>query len=280
MALSETNQQLLVERLEALPKELANLITGGEFDYFLESLVEEKNFSEDQRAIISNELLLMFLLLEPYENLVDNLAVEAKLARIDAELIVRKLSHGNLAPLLVFVREVTEEATPEAPLSEAGKRIQTKRDTIVSNLVQKYTISQERVDDLYQVLDLVISGTNKTEDLVRLLKSKVNFDDATAQKVAAELTELMEPVKEREVGEVEAKKAEMASLAEKIKTIAPSTPAESTKSHETIAPIRTMQSDARVHGYGAELEKQQPQPEEEQVVKATPQADIQKPTTQ
>lgn len=138
-----------------------------------------------------------------------------------------------------------------------------------------------------------ILGIHKTSELVKLFQSDIGIDSDTAKKIFADLIEFFSPVMQREESEAKiaaieaeaeaetlaaAKKESMGTLAEKLKTHEPSTPAEIAEKHETIAPIRTMQTDARMHGYGAELQKEQ-QVAEESVVKATPQEELRKPST-
>lgn len=156
-------------------------------------------------------------------------------------------------------------------------------------LKEKYSIDNNNYGAFLDATGDVILGFYKIADLPKLLQENAKLAPDVAKKITAELIEVWEYIVQRETdqakanqekseAEAAAKKESISTLTEKLKTTPPSTPAEAAEKHETIAPIRTMQTDARMHGYGAKLEQEQ-QEVAETLVKATPQDEIQKPST-
>lgn len=159
---------------------------------------------------------------------------------------------------------------------------------LTKEMTEKYSVNNEAKDKYLDVTGDVILGFRKIAELPYLLQTEVGLSQEAARQLTGELIDAWEPVVLREEEETQQKKASVASLADKIAAIKPSTftaPAPASPEpasaptpaadFESVKPMRTMQSDIDdkqpVHGYGA---LRMPEPatthDDEPVIKATP----------
>ncbi len=109
MAITADNEKILLEHLKELPEILQTLISGGEFDYYLETVAEKYQLSEAQKNILSNELLLTFLGITPLNELAQNLVTHAGLSRHAAIDLFRELPRSSMELFVVFLNNILEE---------------------------------------------------------------------------------------------------------------------------------------------------------------------------
>lgn len=286
MSLSEQTTAVMMQRFHSLPDDLQALIINGELDYYVETATSEYSLADEQKNLLSNELLLTFLATEPLQQLPKNLLTNVGLAEETAIKIIKSLAQSPLRPLLVFAASVVDNQSPEGDLSLilGNGRSKSKQDFLNEEMIKKYNILPEKSANFTETIDSIVFGFKKIAELPYLLQTEVGLSPEAARQLTSELIDAWEPVVLREETEMQTKKDSVASLADKIAAIKPAaTPIASTitSEGETIAPVafeavkpmRTMQSDIDdkkpVHGYGALSNLQTETHTDEPVIKAT-----------
>jgi len=287
---SETTTTLLSERAKQLPEVLQQLLVSGEFEHFLVLMSTTHNLQKDQVTRLQIELLLLFLVVEPISQFATTIANDIRLSREVTVRLIIALLQSELRPLLLFSAGLSalEHGTGNDFLLSSEDRNKSKLDYMNDELIKKYTIAPDKVETYTSVVDSVVFGFYKMDQLPNFLQTEVGLPKETALAITKDLAEFLNPVLEREQKEEQIKKDSIASLADKIAAIKPvaapaataTTPAGIVppSEFEPVKPMRTMQTDIDdkkpVHGYGA-LQATTPEThDDEPVIKATPFDDL------
>lgn len=159
---------------------------------------------------------------------------------------------------------------------ELGEIISNSKNILLPNIPIRSAV---------EIVGDTILGFHKTTELPKLFQEKLMIGADQAQRMTADLLEFLSPVIEREQAESNAKKEDIAQLAEVLETSSkkPSPeekPKEAPKTSENIQPLRTMEADMnRIYGYGA-YRDQNPLPADQTQTVVSNQDDILTPVEQ
>jgi hypothetical protein len=155
---------------------------------------------------------------------------------------------------------------------------------------EKFSVAGPHADSFSDVIGDTILGFYHTKDLPSLLQKEVGVSADAAQRIVADLAELLAPVLEREAFEADPKKAGLKALQYQFGQTAAGAPTlgvgtgpdiaiptepepQDPATLHNVTPMRTMATDVnRVHGYGAF--RQAPESEDKTVVRSAPQDDL------
>lgn len=87
--LSKETQQNLQERLEALPKVLSDALFSKTLEQVINQIAVDQNVRPDRHNDLANEITLVLLAFEPYQDLAENIARELVVPAHTAERIAQ-----------------------------------------------------------------------------------------------------------------------------------------------------------------------------------------------